>query len=105
MSDIDIARRKPDAMPERQRRYLIEWGYPYVFEEFRFHMTLTGPVPEADRGDVRSRLEMHFDAFTEEPLLIDHLALFAERERGAPFEVIRIKPLSRRQLQPGEAPK
>jgi putative phosphonate metabolism protein len=93
LSEADIARRKPDALPERQRRYLLDWGYPYVFEEFRFHMTLTGPVREADRSDVRSRLEMHFGAFAGKPLSVSHLALFVEPERGAPFDVQRIKPL------------
>jgi putative phosphonate metabolism protein len=93
LSAADIARRKPETLPERQRQYLTEWGYPYVFEEFRFHMTLTGAVAEADRGDVRSRLEMHFGSFAEKSLAISHLALFIEPERGAPFNVQRIRPL------------
>lgn len=93
LSEADVARRKPEALPERQRQYLLEWGYPYVFEEFRFHMTLTGAVPEADRSDVRSRLEMHFGSFAGKPLAVSHLALFVEPERGAPFNVQWIKPL------------
>ena len=95
LADADITRRKPDALPERQRRYLLEWGYPYVFEEFRFHMTLTGPVAEADRTDVRSRLAMHFGSFVDRPLEIGELAIFAEPERGAPFSVVRTRPLAR----------
>lgn len=93
LSEADVARRKPDSLSERQRQYLLEWGYPYVFEEFRFHMTLTGPVRDADRSDVASRLEMHFGAFAGKPLAASHLALFVEPERGAPFKVERIKPL------------
>lgn len=93
LSAADIARRKPDALSDRQRQYLLDWGYPYVFEEFRFHMTLTGPVAEADRSDVASRLEMHFGAFAGRPLAASHLAIFVEAERGAPFNVSRIKPL------------
>ena len=93
LSPADVARRKPETLPEQQRQYLLEWGYPYVFEEFRFHMTLTGAVPEADRSDVQSRLDMHFGGFSGKPLAVSHLALFVEPERGAPFNVHRIRPL------------
>src|ERR1700761_3111400 len=40
----DRARRRPDRLTERQRAYLDRWGYPYVMEGFRFHMTLAGGV-------------------------------------------------------------
>lgn len=93
LSEADFQRRKPDQLPERQRDYLRNWGYPYVFEEFRFHMTLTGAVPEMDRSDVRSRLDMHFGEFAGRALPVSHLALFVEPERGSPFSVLRIRPL------------
>ena len=38
----DRARRNPSMLTPRQREYLDRWGYPYVMEDFRFHMTLTG---------------------------------------------------------------
>ena len=38
----DRARRNPAKLTPRQCEYLDLWGYPYVMEEFRFHMTLTG---------------------------------------------------------------
>ncbi len=38
----DRARRNPSKLTPRQCDYLDHWGYPYVMEEFRFHMTLTG---------------------------------------------------------------
>ena len=38
----DRARRNPEKLTPRQREYLDRWGYPYVMEEFRLHMTLTG---------------------------------------------------------------
>ncbi|MGY4347900.1 putative phosphonate metabolism protein [Bradyrhizobium sp. GM7.3] len=52
LSAEDRARRKPEKLSERQRHYLDRWGYPYVMEEFRFHMTLTGRLDvEAARAD------------------------------------------------------
>jgi hypothetical protein len=50
LSQADIARRKPELLEDAMRRNLFEWGYPYVFESFRFHMTLTGPGPPGTAG-------------------------------------------------------
>ncbi|EKF61258.1 phosphonate metabolism protein [Agrobacterium albertimagni AOL15] len=93
LSEADIARRKPDTLPPRQRENLLRWGYPYVFDEFRFHMTLTGPVPEPKAPAMASILADRFADFIERPLRIDGLALFVEPERGAPFLVHSRLPL------------
>jgi putative phosphonate metabolism protein len=93
LSEADFARRKPETLSDSQRSNLLSWGYPYVFEEFRFHMTLAGPVP-ADRTDVMAAcLTERLSAFIGQPLDIDHLALFVEPERGAPFSVLSTQPL------------
>lgn len=88
LSPEDIARRKPERLTDRQRDLLARYGYPYVHEEFRFHMTLTGPVAETERDGVSVILQDRFAAFLHRPLSIGHLALFAEREQGAPFHVL-----------------
>ncbi|MGR6466934.1 DUF1045 domain-containing protein [Rhizobium sp. PAMB 3182] len=93
LSEADIARRNPERLNERQRTYLAEWGYPYVFDEFRFHMTLTGAVPEAERPAMRQMLDATFAPFAGQPMRVGHLALFAEPERGAPFTVLRLATL------------
>ncbi|MBL0372926.1 DUF1045 domain-containing protein [Rhizobium sp. KVB221] len=93
ISAADIQRRKPDTLSASQLHNLETWGYPYVFEDFRFHMTLTGQVPAEAQDAVRSALEARFASFIGKPLDISHLALFAEPERGAPFYLKRIKPL------------
>ncbi|MEF2550329.1 DUF1045 domain-containing protein [Aurantimonas sp. A2-1-M11] len=91
----EIARRQPEALSERQRDYLAQWGYPHVFEEFRFHMTLTGKVPAAERDTVEAQLRDTFGEFDGAPLAIDHLALFMEPEPGAPFRVHSVHPFRR----------
>lgn len=94
LSEADIERRKPDSLPPRQRENLMRWGYPYVFDEFRFHMTLTGPVPEAQAPAMANVLKDRFADFIGRPLRIDGLALFVEPERGAPFLVHSRLPLT-----------
>lgn len=93
LSEADFARRKPEALPPRQRQYLRDWGYPYVFEEFQFHLTLTGQVPPESAGVMRTALETTFADHIGKPLDVTSVALFVEPERGAPFTVRSLLPL------------
>ncbi len=93
LSDADIARRKPEKLTDAQRANLIRWGYPYVMEEFRFHMTLTGPVEPDASAAVASLLHERFAAFCGRPLRISGLALCVEKDRGAPFTIHSWLPL------------
>ena len=94
LDDADIARRRPDTLSERQRDYLLRYGYPYVFEEFRFHMTLTGPVPAGEAPRVAAALEAVFRPLLGTPLEVSSLAVFVEAARGAPFTVRGLHPLA-----------
>lgn len=93
LSDADMARRKPEKLSERQRQLLEQWGYPYVMEEFRFHMTLTGPVDAEQSPAMRDTLEKTFAEFTHGALPVSGLGLFVEESRGAPFAVLKWLPL------------
>ena len=46
MTEDERRRRMMADLSPRQQTYLELWGYPYVMEEFRFHMTLTDSLPE-----------------------------------------------------------
>lgn len=94
LSEADYARRRPERLSPRERELLDQWGYPYVFDEFQFHMSLTGPVPVERQEDVYTALKRHFRAFVGEPISISHLALFEEPASGADFAVRAIHPLS-----------
>lgn len=93
LSAADYARRRPERLSQRERDLLDQWGYPYVFDQFQFHMSLTGPVPPERQDDTRAALERHFQAFIGKDLAISHLALFEEPEPGADFRVLAIRPL------------
>jgi putative phosphonate metabolism protein len=94
LTPADIARRNPDRLAPAQRHFLEEWGYPYVFEEFRFHMTLTGPVGDPDSEKVEKALHAWFDPVLAEPVEISLLSLFVEPEPGAPFCVHTQAPIA-----------
>ena len=81
---VDLARRLEAPLTERQRTLLVEWGYPYVFDEFRFHMTLSNSLDLADERDALLawwRARVPFLG----PLPVDGAALFVEPAPGEPF--------------------
>ncbi|MGY0570021.1 DUF1045 domain-containing protein [Bradyrhizobium sp. RDM12] len=82
------ARRKPENLSERQRAYLDRWGYPYVMEEFRFHMTLTGRLDAARRGPILEMLRRRFATLKLDALAIDRIALFAQDNAKVRFRII-----------------
>ncbi|QQO15460.1 DUF1045 domain-containing protein [Bradyrhizobium diazoefficiens] len=84
----DRARRKPDKLSERQRDYLDRWGYPYVMEEFRFHMTLTGRLDAERRGPILEMLRDRFAALKVDTLEIDRIALFRQDDAKVRFRII-----------------
>ena len=45
--EAELARRRAPGLSPRQDELLVRWGYPYVLEEWRFHLTLTGRLPDA----------------------------------------------------------
>jgi len=82
----ELDRRRRAGLTLAQEANLTAWGYPYVFNEFRFHMTLTGPVPIEQQPAMAALLDQRFA-----PLLsgvaIETLALFVEDEPGQNFRV------------------
>lgn len=84
----DRARRKPEKLGERQRDHLDRWGYPHVFEDFRFHMTLTGRLDAERRGPILEMLRERFDALRIDSLAIDRIALFRQADATARFRII-----------------
>ncbi|MBB6308521.1 DUF1045 domain-containing protein [Xanthobacter tagetidis] len=94
LTDGERARRRPHLLSPRQVELLDTCGYPYVLEEFRFHMTLTGPLGEAEQGHALNALADAFAASgARVPAEITDLAVFAEPARGAPFRLIQRMPL------------
>ncbi len=84
----DRARRNPSRLTPRQVEYLERWGYPYVMEEFRFHMTLTGRLDETRRERVLAMLRARFARLGLQKLDIDRLVLFKQNDVKARFEII-----------------
>ena len=68
-----------------------EFGYPYVLSAFQFHVTLAGPLSDAELNEVAAKLEPHLAPFLTEPCVIDGLTLLGERDSGL-FEIVSRHP-------------
>jgi putative phosphonate metabolism protein len=93
MSEAELERADPGQLSAAQFANLHRWGHPFVMDEFRFHMTLTGAVGPEEIGRFEEVLRRYFEPFLERPLVIGNLALFVEMEPGAPFLVHSLHPL------------
>lgn len=76
----DRARRRPETLTPRQRAHLDRWGYPWIFADFRFHMTLTGPV--ADPAPVIAALTPQLPTDLDDDLTIAQVSLVGEDAAG-----------------------
>jgi putative phosphonate metabolism protein len=85
----DRARRLAAGLSERQARHLERWGYPYVFEDFRLHLTLTGRLPAERQEVVLPFLRERFAAARGSgAVLIDAVALLRQDDADARFRII-----------------
>jgi putative phosphonate metabolism protein len=91
------ARRRPETLTLRQAKALDAWGYPYVLDDFRFHMTLTGRL-QADRAEsTRAALaELAERAGLGRETAVDRLALFRQPTPADRFTIIAAATLAGR---------
>jgi putative phosphonate metabolism protein len=94
LGDGERAKRLAAALSDRHRENLERWGYPYVFEDFRFHMTLTGPIAPASQNAVLACLRDRLSAVEGRPLAVDRVALLCQPDRGIPFRLVASAPLA-----------
>jgi hypothetical protein len=97
-SEAELARRNQGALTPRQRELLGAWGYPWVLDEFGFHLTLTDRIPREQRPTVERVLSDWFAELVGADLPVDALGVFTEAEPGAPFELSAVH-----HLQPAPA--
>ncbi len=87
--EAELARRRANGLSPRQEELLKRWGYPYVLEEWRFHLTLTGRIADAaERTVVMGILKQRFSGFVDRPLQVRDLCVFRQSAPERPFNVL-----------------
>lgn len=85
----EIAKRNPARLSAAQREMLDAWGYPYLFETFAFHITLTGMLDAADEAAAFAQLSAACGRLLKQPLHVDGISVFVQPEPGADFIAAR----------------
>lgn len=88
----ELARRRAQGLTPRQEELLGLWGYPYVMEEFRFHITLTDALAPAEAGPVRAAVQARLAPVIGRPARMADIAVFGEDEAGL-FHLVTRLPL------------
>lgn len=78
----ELDRRRAAGLTPAQDALLRRWGYPYVMDEFRFHITLSGALDTATAQRVEACLEPRLAPLLPAPFRIGHLTLAGEDEGG-----------------------
>ncbi len=83
------ARRLAAGLTPRQIALLDGWGYPYVDDEYRFHMSLTGPLDEAQRAFLQPWLQARYAAImATRAVTIDAISVYVEPAAGADLSLV-----------------
>jgi hypothetical protein len=87
-TEAEIARRKPEKLSTHQRDYLEAWGYPYVFAEWRFHMTLTRRLTPAEKAIILPAVTEALGDASAISRTVTDICIFAQAAPGAPFIIL-----------------
>jgi putative phosphonate metabolism protein len=89
LDTAERARRNPDVLSSMQRENLDIWGYPYVLDEFGFHITLTGRLTDLEHARLQPLLETATAPFQAAPFAVRSIALFGDPGCGMPFRLVQ----------------
>lgn len=89
LSDAELARRRKSKLSPREDAMLVQWGYPFVLDTFRFHCSLTGSLQILSAAQRQAVVAAANDWFAGlAAARFDSLALVAEPSPGADFVVL-----------------
>ncbi|SHI91856.1 putative phosphonate metabolism protein [Roseomonas rosea] len=92
-TEAEIARRRPDRLSQAGRYNLHRWGYPQVFGEWRFHVTLTQRLTPEQDAIIRPAVQAFLGETASRPRRVTELCLFTQAAPGEPFLVAERLPL------------
>ena len=91
--DGELVRRRAAGLSLRQDVLLLEFGYPYVLDQFRFHITLTDRLTPEDLACLQPWLAAYLTDALREPLTLSDICLFVQPAAAQPFRLLRRYPL------------
>ncbi|MFP4125456.1 MAG: DUF1045 domain-containing protein [Alphaproteobacteria bacterium] len=89
----EMDQRKRAPLTPRQLAHLEAFGYPYVMEDFVFHMTLTEKLQNNIHDRVLTELCAHTRPLVAAPFKADALCVFEQARPESPFRLTARYPL------------
>ncbi len=103
VTELDLLRAPLTAAETHRRRragldmvedaHLRNWGYPWVLDRFRFHITLSGALASTEIAQARPVLEALFAPALTPDFTLGEISVFGDPGDGAPFRLLRRFPL------------
>ncbi|WP_366942587.1 DUF1045 domain-containing protein [uncultured Tateyamaria sp.] len=88
-TEAELAKRRSARLSPAQEANLQAWGYPYVMDQFRFHMTLTGRLDATTLERAEAALAAPLAALRLSPYPINGLTLFGDDAQGMFHQIER----------------
>ena len=93
LTGAELAKRRRAGLDMVEDAHLRNWGYPYVLDRFRFHMTLSGQLARREAAQVAGLLSPLFDPILYGTFRVDEICLFGDPGDDAPFRIVKRYPL------------
>lgn len=94
LTEEEVARRRPERLTARQLEQLHRYGYPFVLEDFRFHMTLTDALDEPTCAHALNSLcEAYAASGAHLPVPVAEIAIYRQAAAGQRFRALHRAPL------------
>ncbi len=87
----ELEQRRKAGLSPREESLLRRWGYPYVMDRYRFHLSLTGDLrgtPPDAAAALRKAAGTAVASIAGEPLVLDSICIFEEPVAGADFHTV-----------------
>lgn len=88
LTEEELAERRAAGLSQREDELLLKFGYPYVMENFLFHMTLTQRIEASDRAQILDGIAPIVEPIADKPLRVEAVALFHQANRDAAFVMV-----------------
>jgi len=95
-TEEETNQRMRGSLSPSERAHVLQWGYPYVFDTWKFHMSLTSSMHTKSLSLFEPYLRSRFAFACEQPMLVDSVCIFHEPFPGAAFRLldrVRLRPL------------
>lgn len=95
-TEQELAAYRQSKLTVHQEQMLEHWGYPYVLEEFRFHMTLTDRIDDdAERDVLMQAAKERCSDFLGQSLPVNEVVVCVQPERDTYMRVVERIPFGR----------